>query len=331
MISFRYQPLTMLGQPTGWFSNHGSFDGQVLRLDEAEFPVDTIVMTGLRDKTLVFQAIHEGGTYDGLLLIYSGNEKALKHAIDVRRSRGMVARAQEAWKAGGEHAPFRKEQCPVCQAMLDLSRFQATPQIFCDYCETLSTVPRQPETPSNEHEYRLCDYCGMYSRPVRFTEFYFYFVFVAFGIWTNQSQRCPGCMRWAAWKMLWINFLFVLGIIPSIWQWIRACLSDRIAGPFLGLHAANLNAVRGRYAQAIHTYQSILEVVPFAAGVHYNLGLAMIKHREWERAKLAFEMSLEDCSNYRFAAAKLCQCYEQLGDSAAIAPLAAQWDSNLNP
>jgi len=325
-IVFKYQPVSDAGQATGWRSKKGVFDGDQLKLDGSTIQATAVTHTVLVENVLVLMVLNADSQPTKVaLLIHSGNAQQLKTRLDHVRSAAFVAASEKESQSQGQGGLFRKEICPNCSATLNLSQFDPTPQLFCDYCDTVSTVPKQLETPSNESEYRLCEHCGMYSRPRKFTEFYFYFLFVFYGWWTKHSMRCPACMRGAAWKMLGINFLFVLGIIPSIYQLVRAYASDKVSGPFSGLHAANLNATRRKYSAATKTYQAILERVPVAAGIHYNLGLALVQNAEWERAAAAFELSLDDCSNYRYAAGGLMHCYETLGRTEELADMQQQW------
>ena len=326
--NFKYQLLNEAGQPTTFLSKKGSFDGELLDLAGESYRAADILHTMQVKKAFIFVVpVSDGEPKAISILMHSGNVKQLRSDIDRIRSAVQVGKEEEAWQAGGRVGVFRKEQCPCCTATLNLSRFEPTPQLFCDYCDTVFTVPIQPETPKNEVEYKLCEHCGMYSHPRHFTEFYFYFLFVIYGYWTNESTRCPACMRGTAWKMLAVNFLFVIGIIPAVYQLIRAYASDKIAGPFSGLHAANLKATKRNYSAATKIYQSILDRVPFAAGVHYNLGLALVQNKEWERASAAFELSLDDCSNYRYAAGGLMHCYEALGRTDDFKAMQTQWGS----
>ena len=325
-ILFKYQIINEAGQPTSWLSKKGKFDGVQIHIDGESFPATAIYHTTLVNKVFVFVlGGSDGGARVVSMLVHSGNVKQLKTEIDKIRSAAQVTLAEQVWRSQGQAGAFRKEVCPNCSATLDLSNFDATPQLFCDYCDTVYTVPKQPETPINESEYRLCEHCGMYSRPRKFTEFYFYFLFVAYGFWTKESMRCPACMRGTAWKMFAINFLFVLGTIPSIYQLIRAYASDKVGGVLSGLHTANLKATKRNYSAATKIYQSILERVPVAAGIHYNLGLALVQNQEWERASAAFELSLDDCSNYRYAAGGLMHCYETLGRKEELSSMQKLW------
>lgn len=328
-MKFSYKPLNELGQSTTWMSLSGRFeDGQIV-LADCFIDATTVLATHVNDKVLAITYKDPDSDPDAvrtiLLSLDPRTANHLKRDIDVVRSAYHVGQAEAQAKARGESDWFRKAECPVCHATLDLTGFEPTPQIFCDYCDTLSTVPPQPETPSNESEYRLCEGCGMYARPRVFTEFYFYYIVILYGFWTNQSRKCPACMRGAAWKMLAINFLFVLGIIPSVWQLVRAYASDHTASSFRGLHSANLNARRRKYSAAIKTYQAICDQVPAAAGVHYNLGHALAQNQEWQRAAAAFELALADCSNYRYAAGGLMHCYQLLGMQSELDQMQRQW------
>lgn len=330
-IKFKYQPINESGQATGWFPKKGELRDETLQLDGESFSIESILHTVLIENVFVF-TIPVPGDVDNFravsILIKAGAPGAIKVEVDRIRSKAHIAAAELNWQKNGGIGAFRKEICPNCQASLDLSRFEKTPQLYCDYCDTIYTVPQAAETPKNESAYRLCEHCGMYSKPRPFTEFYFYFLFVVYGVWSQKSMRCPACMRSTAWKMLGLNFIFVLGIIPAIYQLIRAYGSDKIAGPFAGLHGANLKATRRNYSAATKTYQAILERVPVAAGVHYNLGLALTQNKEWERASAAFELALADCSNYRYAAGGLIHCYENLDRQQDIEALRACWQES---
>ena len=331
-VSFKYQLINEEGQPSFWLSKKGSFDGETIQLVSESIPATAILHLVLAEKILALVVPNkEGATRTITALIHSGNASKLKKEIDRVRSAAQVALAEKSLQSLGQSSGFRKEICPNCEATLNLTHFDRTPQLFCDYCDTIYTVPKQPDTPSMESQYRLCEHCGMYSRPAKFTEFYFYFLFVFYGFWTKESMRCPACMRGTAWKMLAMNFLFVLGIVPSVYQLIRAYASDSVGGVFSGLHAANLRATKRDYSGATKIYQSILNQVPYAAGVHYNLGLALVQNQEWGRAASAFELSLDDCSNYRYAAGGLMECYGMLGRSEQLAEMHRQWDSEEMP
>lgn len=326
-MRFTYKSLDALGQATTWMSQSGRIEDGQLVLVDIRIELTTVVATHLADKVLAI-SYRDGETQSVQTLLLSIEPQTalkVKQHIDVVRSSYHVHQQEALARANGELEWFRKVECPVCHATLNLTAFEPTPQIFCDYCETLSTVPPQPETPSNESEYRLCEGCGMYARPRVFTEFYFYYIVILYGFWTNQSRKCPACMRGAAWKMLAINFLFVLGIIPSVWQLVRAYASDHTVSSFRGLHGANLNARRRKYSAAIRTYQAICDQVPAAAGVHYNLGHALAQNQEWQRASVAFELALADCSSYRYAAGGLMHCYELLGMHAELEQMRKLW------
>ena len=132
-LLFKYQLINEAGQPTGWLSKKGSFDGEQIHLDGESFPATSIVMTLLVKKVFVFvvdDQVQEPRTIS--LVMHSGNTQLLKTEVDRIRSADQVAKLEAAWRANGQMGPFRKEMCPNCAATLDLSHFDATPQIFCD-------------------------------------------------------------------------------------------------------------------------------------------------------------------------------------------------------
>jgi hypothetical protein len=205
-----------------------------------------------------------------------------------------------------------------------LTGFRESPQISCQFCHCVATVEgARPE----EKQYRLCDECGRYSKPRQFTIFYFYFLLVIYG-WTSRSTwRCPGCMRKEAWKMLFGNLIFVLGVPVAITQLIRSYGSDQVLGKFKGLDTGNLKARRGNVNGALQQYEAIMDRVPYAAGIKYNLATALLASGDPEKAAQVYELALDDCSNYAPAYQQLRALYAQLGRKAELVELERMWSS----
>ncbi len=323
-IRFKFRWVDDDGNETGFFSNKkGSFDGQELVLDDIEIPAANIISMEVYEERLAvaFTVGDMGDT--AMFRVYKVRAADLKRAVDVVRSATWAEMTREKMVEQGRGGSFRTETCRQCTATLDVSDMPETPQVYCHFCDSLTTTG-QGGLP-NEHEFGLCEECQMYSKPKRFTIFYFYFLLVIWGFSSRVTYRCPACMRGEAWKMLFGNLLFLLGIPVAIVQLFR-CYGGKITGNVVAeLDAANLRARKGDMLGALQGYQKVLEQVPFAAGVKYNLALALTEQNEIERAAETLELAFEDCANYAPAYSRLFDCYEHLGEEAKLQELRRIW------
>lgn len=328
-LEFKFQWLNEEGRPTGWLRKKGRFDGETLTLDDAQIPSAVIVEVATRDACLAITALSGNGEPAALVLMASSEKVAeqLKMSLDVARSSVWADMHRKDLEEKGHGHTFRTEQCPQCQATVDLSAMPRTPQLYCPFCQSLSTVGPAAEPVSGEKHLRLCDECGMFSKPQRFTIFYFYFVLLFYGWWSKVTWRCPACMRGEAWKMLFGNLLFVLGVPVALVQLFRSYGGTDISGPFRGLDKGNIKARNGDSSGALAHYRAILDRVPQCAGLKYNLGLALLQEGDKGRAAEAFAVALDDCANYLPAYQRLRPLYEELGETDRLMELKAMWDT----
>ncbi|REJ71482.1 MAG: hypothetical protein DWQ34_12555 [Planctomycetota bacterium] len=324
-LEFKFHWLNEKGQQTGLLRKKGRFDGTTLVLDDIEVPASVIVHVETRDNRMALSAMTQSGEPATLLLMPT-NTRQLKAALDVSRSGVWAEMHREALEKKGLGRTFRSEECPECGATLILSGMPASPQLYCRFCHTLSTIADDLQPPPGEKQLRLCDECGMFSKPRRFTIFYFYFLLVVWGWWSRSTWRCPACMRGEAWKMLAANFVFVLGIPVALVQLFRSYGGTDLAGPFRGLDTGNIKARKGDVGGALQQYRAILERVPHCAGLKYNLGLALLQQGDKSRAADAFAAALDECVNYVPAYAVVRPLYEELGETERLAELKAMWD-----
>lgn len=328
-FAFKFHWINEQGNVAGMFRKRGRFDGETLILEKTEIPAAAIVQSVVRDNRVIL-AIHTHDEQRPIVpLLFQPSSKQvtneLKSRLDVARSRTWARQHREMLgKKGVEHT-YRDAVCPVCGATLVLSDMPRSPQLYCHFCDSLTTIDPAARPVKDEREFKLCEECGMYSRPRKFTVFYFYFLVVFYGWWSKPTWRCPGCMRGEAWQMLLGNFLFVLGLPVAIAQLVRCYGSDVVAGPFKGLDTGNLLAKKGDPVGALRLYRGILERVPHSAGVKYNLGMALLTQGDKQRAAEAFELALEDCSNYVPAYQRLKALYEELGQAEQLAELERIW------
>ena len=326
-LHFKFRWVDENGNETGFFSKKkGSFDGQELILDDIQLQAANIISMEVYEERLAVAFVTGDMADTAVFRLYKFPATDLKRAVDIARSATWAEMTREKMIEEGRGGAFRTEICPECTATLDLSDMPETPQVYCHFCDSLTTTG-QGGLP-NEHEFGLCEECQMYSKPKRFTIFYFYFLVAIWGFSSRVTYRCPACMRPEAWKMLFGNLLFLLGIPVAIVQLFR-CYGGKITGNVVAeLDAANLRARKGDMLKALQGYQKVLEQVPFSAGVKYNLALALAEQNEIERTAETLELAFKDCVNYAPAYSRLSACYEHLGEQEKLRELRRIWGDN---
>jgi hypothetical protein len=330
---FKFQWLNEQGEATSVFRKPGRFDGEFLVLEETEIPAAVIVHTEVRDQRMIL-AVLTGDDEEPLahlliMLTSASVAEELKSALDVTRSRFWAKHHRETLEKKGLGASYRDAVCPICEATLVLSDMPRSPQLYCHFCDSLTTIETAEPPVSNEHEFKICEECGMYSKPRKFTIFYFYFLLVIYGWWSKATWRCPVCMRKEAWKMFFGNLPFVIGVPVALTQLFRCYGGDLIGGPYKGLDTGNIRARKGDLGRALELYRGILERVPHSAGLKYNLGMSLLAQGDQERAADSFELALEDCSNYAPAYHQLTALYAHLGETERLEELERIWSSGL--
>jgi len=330
-LKFSFHWIDENGNAKGFLAKKGVLDAEMLTLEDTDIPVIVILEAEVRSNLLIL-SVMTGEEEPAHLGIQTSKANQLKTELGRLRSAAWAKVHRESLEEKGLGHTFHHATCPNCAAVVNLTDMETTPQISCRFCDTLSTITPPPNDegdvqPSCDHDYRLCDECGMYSKPRQFTIFYFYFLLVVYGFQSSKTWRCPGCMRGEAWKMLFGNMIFILGIPVALVQLFRSYGGTDVGGPFPGLDRANLRARKGDLEGAVTAYREILNRRPTTAGVKYNIGLALLaQERQGDAAKL-FESSLADCANYQPAAVMLAHCYEQLGESDKLAALKSQWEA----
>lgn len=331
-LRFKFKWLDEQGNEAGFLSKKGSFDGQTLVLDDIQLPAACLRTVDNRGKRFVIATVdREGHTHQALFSVTSGSIDRLRTELGLCRSRAWAEAHREELAQAGRGHEFRSVICPHCQATIDLTSMPRTPQVYCPFCQTIGTLDSPQGPVKAEAQYRLCDTCGMYSKPRKFTIFYFYFLLVVYGFYQKETWRCPACMRGEAWKMLFGNLLFVIGVPVALVQLFRSYGGTDLGSLFSGLDAANLKARKGNIAGAIEGYRRILNEHPAAAGVKFNIGRAALSKNDLAGAAAILEHALRDCANYQPAAAALDGCYQRLGATEKLRELRKQWGIEEEP
>lgn len=326
-LEFKFYWLDDQGNQSGFLRSKGRFDGETLHLDDSPIPVVIITDVQYRENRVLLSAIGEDGQplFIGIQVSGGASAKELKAAVDVARSAGWAKFHQEDLEQEGRADAYRDDVCPNCGATIILTDMEHTPQLYCQFCDSLMTAGRPEEVPPGERDLRLCEECGMFSMPRKFSIFYFWCLLVVYGWRHGSTYRCPACMRGDAWKMLFGNLIFLIGVPNAIIQLARSYGGGIKGGPFDGLDDANIRARDGDLLEALKVYREILERVPCSAGLKYNVGTALLRQGDLERAAESFRLALDDCSNYAPAYGALRHCYEQLGEKEKLEELDRIW------
>ena len=324
-LTFKFRWMDEGNVSGGMFALTGSFDGKNLTLDEEAWPISDIVGVGVYDHVMALVITQDDEQLSRTIVFKGESPETIKRAIDGARSSIEVAEEQVRLIQQGQGSSFRSVVCPHCTASISLSRFADSPQCYCSYCETLFTIRGQyggRDLDANtleqnlEPKYRMCEECGMYSFPQKFSKFYFIFVLYFTHIVSEKTVRCSACMRWEAWKMLFGNIFGLLGLPVAVTQLIRSYRGRVEKGPLKGLDDANILANRGKIDRALDRYDVLMDNLPINAGIKYNIGSGLLTKGDAVHAESMFLLSLEDCSNFAPSLSGLLFCYQQLGKDA---------------
>ncbi|SFI80712.1 tetratricopeptide repeat protein [Planctomicrobium piriforme] len=330
-LRFRFTELSALDGSVIRSGRHGRFDGDMLALDDDCLPASSIAHELVRNRLLMLFIVDESSPAEPVcrILQLPGRRIAwnLKLALEVARSARFARQHRDELVLRGEVENYREAHCPVCHATLVLTGMPSSPQVYCAYCDSLMTFAADHALARYERPLRLCDDCGRFSRPQRFTVFYWYFLVIESGLRAKTAWRCPACMRRQAWTMLLGNLPFVIGVPGALWQLARAYLASNPSGPFRELESGNRNARAGKVTSALNAYRLVLERLGCSAGVKYNLAQVFMARGDRHRATEAMEHTLSDCANYDPAFEQLRRLYRQLGMQAELEELEAAWSA----
>lgn len=326
-LKFKFKFLDDEGNEAGFLSKKGSLDGESLTLDGKAIPLVALLKTLRRFNRLILSLATEEGEAAVAIVVTKGNIKKLHLTLNEISSERRARAYLEHLESQGKADRFRVEACPHCNSTLTLPGVDPTPQMYCEYCDTVYTI--DGSGPSDEKRFALCDETQLYSQPREFTIFYFYFLLFIYGWRYRKVHLCNAAMKPHAWKMLFCNLPFIIGVPVAIAQLIRVYRGGEASSKdFAGLNTANTLAIKGRFDEASQRYLDIAERMPAAAGLRYNLGLVCLRDNRVADAALAFEDALRDCGNYQPAAGGLGHCLKTLGRHEELARLEAQWGND---
>ncbi len=279
------------GYAKGFFSKIGILEHNRLTLDNKQIPLVQISDTTRRDNRLVI-LIEGENAY--VLEVYQVKALELERAIDREASVEQIKLIQADYEQQGKKHLFHSVICPHCHAIINLSELKRTNYAYCRFCESIIDW-EGTRIINNGETYRICDECGVFGHIKGYTEFYFYFLLLIYGYSSTRRHLCSTCASRLFWKMLAYNFIFIIGIVPSIYLKIRSMLgNDR---RYTQLTKANALARKGRYIEANSIFR-IMMSHGHHPGLLYNQALG---HLNGDNVKGMFEYldrSLDCCANY---------------------------------
>ena len=303
-LQFKYRFVARGGQPKGLFASQGKVDDREILLDKDTLSCSDIIDSTTRDTRLIL-LLREGASLEGkiannlldgksIILEIQGNDtREVELFIDRLSSKHAAKRHQEALEAEGQGHQFHSVECPECGSTIDLSLLDRSPFVYCRYCESVFQGHR---VATAGDRYRHCDECNMFNRVQGYTEFYFYFLLVVYGFYYKRRHLCDSCAGTVFWKMFFLNFIFVIGLFPTIWLKIKS-LQGR--DPKLQkLTQANDLARQGKYKEANALLTRLQNKIGNHPGLLFNRTMGHLNGKDGTGAVAALQNSLQSCSNY---------------------------------
>jgi hypothetical protein len=338
------QPLPFRYWPSGWqqqsirlFTKRGEVGTESVLLDRREILLASIVATASDGRELLISVMTPYGRDDVQIAVAPGrssglvfrsgttNASRVKEAIDSACSR---ARFEQRRQEVAEVAPtsakeLRSETCPHCLALVDVSGFPRSPQVFCPYCGTIGTmlVP----TPE-EKRLRICDGCHYFGFPEPFTSHRVANLLIRVLIEKETRTLCGACMRTEAWVNLRGNLISVIGIPISAIELLQAhSFGSRRHKRFAELDSANDAATNEKTDRAEVLYERLLNRVGVSAPLHYNRAKERYDSEDWSGALDEARAALEDCSNFVLPLTLACRSLVRLGRREEAQALAVRY------
>lgn len=304
-LNFKFNFVSADGNTRFFFSKRGKLTDRSLELHEWNVALVQIADTVTRDNRLIIQMCDEFRPAPGLkdyvlkgsalvIEVYGVQARDLEKSIDRISSKADAAKAKAALEKEGKADQFKACTCGNCKATVDLSELPESDFIYCRYCE--SVLNPSGKVVTNGDQYKLCEECGMFSRVQSYTEFYFYFLLVMYGYSYKKRFMCDNCAGSLFWKMLLCNFLFVIGIIPSLVVLYKSVVGRDSALADLG--KANTLAFKGLFTEADSKFMSLRGKLLNHPGILYNMSMGHFKGNDGKSGGTLLLDSMKSCSNF---------------------------------
>jgi hypothetical protein len=342
------EPLRFRYRRAGWeqesfrlFANRGEVREPSLLLDRREILFQSIIGTAIRSNELVISVMTPHGRDDVHIAVASGrlrgatfssgasNAVAVKKTIDGLCSRARFEQRRQELAGSAPEIELRSETCPHCNALVDLSGFPPSPQVFCACCGTIGTLGR-PAPILDEKWLRICNTCHYFSFPERISLHRFAtFPFVLI-VETETATLCGSCARTEAWVNLRGNLLSVVGIpISAVELLLAHSGGSHRHRRFAELDRANEAATNEKPERAEVLYERLLDRIGHSAPLHYNRAKLRAANEDWSGAVTEAVAALADCSNFAAPLDIACSSLIRLGRSEEVESLCARYHSKV--
>lgn len=324
VLKFKFKYVNHEGREEGFLQKQGEVTQDILRLDKEELPIAAIIKAETKFKRIILYLAQNSGEILPLVLSIAKNcddvFKRVNSALSFKRAEARM----ESLTNAGRGESFNAVDCVHCSSIIDLTELPNSPDVFCDYCETIQASDGT-KRPTDE-KFRICDQCGFFGQPREFTVFYFYFLIVIYGWREQKVHMCSTCMRKEAWKMFFGNLLFILGVPFALIQLCRVYFGgSALSQEFKELDTTNTHAKQGKLVKAEQGYKKMLLKAKSTAGIHYNLGLLYSNAGKLDEAAQSFTASLQHCINYTPAINGLIDCYQKLSRTDDLQKIKARY------
>jgi hypothetical protein len=340
-IRFRYRRSGWEQEPFRLFAKRGEVRALSVLLDRREILIQNIVGTAISGNELVISVMTPHGQDDVHIAVASGrlrganfssgaaNAAGVKKTVDGLCSRARFEQRRQLLPGSAQDSELRSEECPHCNALVDLSGFPPSPQVLCACCGTIGTLGR-PAPLLDEEWLRICNTCHYFSFSERISLHRFAtFPFVLM-VETETATLCGSCARTEAWINLRGNLLSLVGIPISAVELLLARFGGSYRHKrFAELDSANEAATNDKPERADVLYERLLDRIGPSAPLHYNRAKLRAANEDWSGAVTEAVAALADCSNFAPPLDIACPSLIRLGRVEEAESLCARYQAKV--
>ncbi|MEH0155484.1 tetratricopeptide repeat protein [Limibacter armeniacum] len=188
-----------------------------------------------------------------------------------------------------------KTQCPNCHTPIDTDGLHPSYYLYCQHCSTIFN--KHGYAASRGDRYNICPETGYFDRIANYRAYKMYMLPKETAFETIKYY-CSDTMEKMMFEAYFKKNLTLL--VGSILIGIQHLFASRNRDPdFEELSKANFLAEKGNMSDARDVYAKMISRLPYHPGIYYNIGLAYLKGKNYQKALQYFEKSLDGCSNYQ--------------------------------
>jgi tetratricopeptide (TPR) repeat protein len=305
MLTFQFKFVNQYGLPEGLLPKSGSvtraglildgnliFYNHIYRIERYKRKIVVVLMPfSIVGKTI---SKHFYPGYPSFIIRVRGFAEEVQSIINRRISTAKANDLKRTMTTEEIKRNFKKQNCPHCDAAINLTYVPITPYIYCEYCETIFDYYGNLLPGGNT--YRICPEIGLYDRVAHYVSQTFYVQQKKVYADYRHFICSDTYMHLLFEKNFLKNLLFIFGAITNGYHKIRSLVGRNPNYP--ELVKANLHAQRGEAHEAERIYLSLLSITKNHPGIYFNIGMAFLNAGGIDLALPYFKKSLECCANY---------------------------------